>query len=277
MENQLFTSLFSLEGKTAVVTGGGGVLCTGISCALAQAGAKVVVLERREEKAVAACQKIEEMGGQALAVQCDVTDKSKVLAAADKVMSAFGKVDILINGAGGNRPQATTSPDLSFFDISDEALQQVFNLNLTGTLLPSQVFGRYMAEARQGTIVNISSLTAFRPLTRVPAYSTAKAAVNNFTQWLAVHMAQEYSPSIRVNAIAPGFFMTKQNRFLLTDEETGELTPRGKSIISHTPMARFGVPEDLISAVLWLVSPSASFVTGIVVCIDGGFSAFSGV
>lgn len=277
MENQLFTSLFSLEGKTAVVTGGGGVLCTGISCALAQAGAKVAVLERREEKAVAACQKIEEMGGQALAVQCDVTDKSKVLAAADKVMSAFGKVDILINGAGGNRPQATTSPDLSFFDISDEALQQVFNLNLTGTLLPSQVFGRYMAEARQGTIVNISSLTAFRPLTRVPAYSTAKAAVNNFTQWLAVHMAQEYSPSIRVNAIAPGFFMTKQNRFLLTDEETGELTPRGKSIISHTPMARFGVPEDLISAVLWLVSPSASFVTGIVVCIDGGFSAFSGV
>lgn len=277
MENQLFTSLFSLEGKTAVVTGGGGVLCTGISCALAQAGAKVAVLERREEKAVAACQKIEEMGGQALAVQCDVTDKSKVLAAADKVMSAFGKVDILINGAGGNRPQATTSPDLSFFDISDEALQQVFNLNLTGTLLPSQVFGRYMAEARQGTIVNISSLTAFRPLTRIPAYSTAKAAVNNFTQWLAVHMAQEYSPSIRVNAIAPGFFMTKQNRFLLTDEETGELTPRGKSIISHTPMARFGVPEDLISAVLWLVSPSASFVTGIVVCIDGGFSAFSGV
>jgi len=277
VENQLFTSLFSLEGKTAVVTGGGGVLCTGISCALAQAGAKVAVLERREEKAVAACQKIEEMGGQALAVQCDVTDKSKVLAAADKVMSAFGKVDILINGAGGNRPQATTSPDLSFFDISDEALQQVFNLNLTGTLLPSQVFGRYMAEARQGTIVNISSLTAFRPLTRIPAYSTAKAAVNNFTQWLAVHMAQEYSPSIRVNAIAPGFFMTKQNRFLLTDEETGELTPRGKSIISHTPMARFGVPEDLISAVLWLVSPSASFVTGIVVCIDGGFSAFSGV
>ncbi|NLG99631.1 MAG: SDR family oxidoreductase [Chloroflexi bacterium] len=269
--------MFSLEGKTAVVTGGGGVLCTGISCALAQAGAKVAVLERREEKAVAACQKIEEMGGQALAVQCDVTDKSKVLAAADKVMSAFGKVDILINGAGGNRPQATTSPDLSFFDISDEALQQVFNLNLTGTLLPSQVFGRYMAEARQGTIVNISSLTAFRPLTRIPAYSTAKAAVNNFTQWLAVHMAQEYSPSIRVNAIAPGFFMTKQNRFLLTDEETGELTPRGKSIISHTPMARFGVPEDLISAVLWLVSPSASFVTGIVVCIDGGFSAFSGV
>jgi len=277
VENQLFTSLFSLEGKTAVVTGGGGVLCTGISCALAQAGAKVAVLERREEQAVAACQKIEEMGGQALAVQCDVTDKSKVLAAADKVMSAFGKVDILINGAGGNRPQATTSPDLSFFDISDEALQQVFNLNLTGTLLPSQVFGRYMAEARQGTIVNISSLTAFRPLTRIPAYSTAKAAVNNFTQWLAVHMAQEYSPSIRVNAIAPGFFMTKQNRVLLTDEETGELTPRGKSIISHTPMARFGVPEDLISAVLWLVSPSASFVTGIVVCIDGGFSAFSGV
>lgn len=277
MENQLLTSLFSLEGKTAVVTGGGGVLCTGISCALAQAGAKVAVLERREVKAVAACQKIEEMGGQALAVQCDVTDKRMVLAAADKVMNAFGKVDILINGAGGNKPQATTSPDLSFFDLPEEALQQVFNLNLAGTLLPSQVFGRCMAEARQGTIVNISSLTAFRPLTRIPAYSAAKAAVNNFTQWLAVHMAQEYSPSIRVNAIAPGFFMTKQNRFLLTDEETGELTPRGNSIISHTPMARFGVPEDLISAVLWLVSPSASFVTGIVISVDGGFSAFSGV
>jgi NAD(P)-dependent dehydrogenase (short-subunit alcohol dehydrogenase family) len=189
----------------------------------------------------------------------------------------IGRVDILINGAGGNKKQATTGSDLSFFDLPSDAVQWVFNLNFIGTLLPSQVFGRIFAERGEGVILNISSMNALRPLTKVPAYSAAKAAVSNFTQWLAVHMSQEYSNKIRVNAIAPGFFLTEQNRFLLTDEATGELSPRGKTIIDHTPMGRFGDPEDLTSTVLWLLSPGAAFVHGVVVPVDGGFSVFSGV
>jgi NAD(P)-dependent dehydrogenase (short-subunit alcohol dehydrogenase family) len=186
-------------------------------------------------------------------------------------------VDILINGAGGNKKEATTTPNLRFFDLPPDAVQWVFSLNFLGTLLPSQVFGQLMAEQGEGVILNVSSMNAFRPLTRIPAYSAAKAAVSNFTQWLAVHMAQEYSPDIRVNALAPGFFLTEQNRFLLTDEATGNLTPRGKTIIDHTPMARFGNPEDLVGTTLWLLSPASGFVTGVVVPVDGGFSAFSGV
>jgi len=192
-------------------------------------------------------------------------------------LTEFGRVDALINGAGGNNPRATTGPSMDFFSIPAEAMRFVLDLNLLGTILPSQVFGRVMADQGNGNIVNISSMNAFRPLTRIPAYSAAKSAVTNFTQWLAVHMAQEYSPDIRVNAIAPGFFLTEQNRFLLTDKESGELTPRGKSIISHTPMGRFGKPEDLLGAVLWLLSPASSFVTGTVIPVDGGFGAFSGV
>jgi len=180
-------------------------------------------------------------------------------------------------GAGGNHPNATTGPDISFFDLDLEAIRKVLDLNLTGTILPSQIFGRYMAEKGEGIILNVSSMNAFRPLTKVPAYSAAKAAVSNFTQWLAVHLAQEYSQQIRVNAIAPGFFLTEQNRFLLTDKDSGELTPRGETIRAHTPMDRFGQPEDLIGAVLWLLSPASKFVTGIVVPVDGGFSAYSGV
>jgi len=197
--------------------------------------------------------------------------------AADKIHAAFGKIDILINAAGGNHPNATTSADISFFDLPDEALRFVFNLNIVGTMLPSQVFGRYMAENGEGIILNISSMSAFTPLTRIAGYSAAKAGVSNFTQWLSVHMAQEYSPNIRVNAIAPGFFLTKQNHFLLIDEESAQLTERGKKIIDHTPMARFGVPEDLMGAVYWLLSPASAFVTGIVLPIDGGFNAYSGV
>lgn len=269
--------MFDLRGKTAVVTGGGGVLCSAICCALAGAGANVAILELREEKGLEVAARISNTCGKALPVQCNVLDKTSVVAAAGRVLDTFGKVDILINGAGGNKPQATTSPDMSFFDLPEDAFQWVFNLNFIGTVLPSQVFGRSMAAARQGTILNISSMNSFRPLTRIPAYSAAKAAVSNFTQWLAVHMAQEYSPNIRVNAIAPGFMLTDQNRFLLTDKDTGELTPRGRSIITHTPMNRFGDENDLLGTVLWLVSPAAAFVTGIVVPIDGGFSAFSGV
>lgn len=277
MNDPFIQSLFNLEGKTAVVTGGGGVLCSTLSLALAKAGARVAILELNKEKAECVVQEIKGIGGSAIAVQCNVLEKDSVLAAADQVFNEFGKVDILINGAGGNKPQATTNAETSFFDLPSDAIQWVFNLNFIGSLLPAQVFGRSMAQVGQGVILNISSMNAFRPLTRIPAYSAAKAAVSNFTQWLAVHMAQEYSPNIRVNAIAPGFFLTDQNRFLLTEKETGRLTPRGTSILTHTPANRFGVPDDLVGTVLWLVSPASSFVTGVIVPIDGGFSAFSGV
>jgi NAD(P)-dependent dehydrogenase (short-subunit alcohol dehydrogenase family) len=275
--NEYLESLFGLSGKVAVVTGGGGVLCGAMSRALGRVGVKVAVLDLIPEAAQKVADDIVTAGGEAMAVQCDVLDKDSIEAAARHIMDTWGRVDILINGAGGNKKQATTSPDLSFFDLPADAVQWVFNLNFIGTLLPCQVFGRMMADQGEGNILNISSMNAFRPLTRIPAYSAAKAAVSNFTQWLAVHLSQEYSPNIRVNAIAPGFFLTEQNRFLLTDERTGELTPRGQTIIDHTPMARFGDPEDLIGTVLWLLSPGATFAHGVVVPVDGGFSAFSGV
>jgi len=268
---------YGLKGKTAAVTGGGGVLCGVIAEALAREGVKVAVLDIRPEAAEKAVEKIKAAGGEALAVQANVLEVESVASARAKIESELGGVDILINGAGGNKKEATTSPDLAFFDLPPDAVRWVFDLNCLGTMIPSQVFGRPMAERKEGTILSISSMNAFRPLTRIPAYSAAKAAVSNFTQWLATHMAQEYSPRIRVNAIAPGFFLTEQNRFLLTDEKTGELTPRGKTIIDHTPMNRFGEPEELVGAVLYLVSDLARFVTGVVLPIDGGFSAFSGV
>jgi NAD(P)-dependent dehydrogenase (short-subunit alcohol dehydrogenase family) len=215
--------------------------------------------------------------GKYLVLYGDVLVRESLETAVTQISAAFGDVDILINAAGGNHPRATTSADISFFDLPDEALRFVFELNIIGTILPSQVFGKVMARRGEGIILNVSSLSAFTPLTRIAAYSAAKAGVSNFTQWLAVHMAQAYSPHIRVNAIAPGFFLTKQNRFLLTDEATGDLTQRGQQIIDQTPMARFGAPEDLIGAVLWLLSPASAFVTGIVLPIDGGFAAYSGV
>lgn len=269
--------LFGLDDKVAVITGGGGVLCGTLSRALAEVGVKVAVLDIVPAAAEGVVEDIRERGGEAIAVTCDVLDKVSVQAAAETVLKAYGRVDILINGAGGNKRQATTSLDMSFFDLPADAVQWVFNLNFIGTLLPAQVFGKVMADQEEGVILNVSSMNAFRPLTRIPAYSGAKAAVSNFTQWLAVHMNQEYSSKIRVNALAPGFFLTEQNRFLLTDEVSGELTPRGQTIMDHTPMGRFGAPEDLISTTLWLLSPGASFVTGVIVPVDGGFSAFSGV
>jgi len=277
MDNNYLESLFALPGKVAVVTGGGGVLCRAMCHALARAGAKVAVLDLLEPAARKVAEEIVAAGGEAIAVPVDVLDKASVQAACDAVRARFGRVDILINGAGGNKPQATTSPELSFFDLPPEAIRWVFDLNFIGTLLPCQVFGKIMAEQGEGAILNITSINAFRPLTRIPAYSAAKGAVSNFTQWLAVHLSMNYSPHIRVNAIAPGFFLTEQNRFLLTDKETGGLTPRGQSIIAHTPLGRFGQPEELISTVLWLLSPGASFVHGIVVLVDGGFAAYSGV
>lgn len=277
MQNRYVTELFNVQGKVVVATGGGGVLVGAMARALAQAGARVAVLDIFEEAALRVADDIVQAGGEALGIKMDVLDQSSVQAGLTATLERFGKVDILINGAGGNKKQATTSPDLSFFDLPEDAFQWVFDLNFIGTLLPSQVFGKYMAEQGQGIILNVSSMSAFSPLTRVPAYSAAKAAVSNFTQWLAVHIAQEYSPDIRVNAIAPGFFLTEQNRFLLTDEASGDLTARGQTIIDHTPMARFGNPDDLLGSVLWLLSPASRFVTGVVVPIDGGFSAFSGV
>ena len=270
-------SLFGLSGKVAVVTGGGGALCGAMSRALGRVGVKVAVLDIILEAAQKVADGVISAGGEAIAVKCDVLDKASVEAARRAVIERFGRADILINGAGGNKKQATTGSDLSFFDLPLDSVQWVFNLNFIGTMLPSQVFGRIFAERGEGVILNISSMNALRPLTKIPAYSAAKAAVSNFTQWLAVHMSQEYSNKIRINAIAPGFFLTEQNRFLLTEEATGALTPRGKTIIDHTPVGRFGDPEDLISTVLWLLSPGAAFVHGIVVPVDGGFSAFSGV
>ncbi len=275
--NDYLSSQFGLKGQVAVVTGGGGVLCRTISLGLASAGARVAVLDLSEPAARRVADDITAAGGSAVAAQADVLNKTSLETARDTVLKAFGRVDILVNGAGGNKAQATTSPDLSFFDLPQDAFSWVFNLNLVGTLLPSQVFGRLMADQGSGAILNISSMNAFRPLTRIPAYSAAKAAVSNFTQWLAVHMSQNVSTGIRVNAIAPGFFLTEQNRFLLTQQQSGELTARGQAIIQHTPMARFGVPEDLVGTVLWLLSPSAAFVHGTVIPVDGGFSAFSGV
>jgi len=264
---------FDVQGKVAVVTGGAGVLCAAMCRALAKAGVKVAVLDLRPEPAESLAA---EIGNSAIGVACNVLEEASVEAAAQKVLEALGRVDILINGAGGNKPQATTNPEQSFFDLPADALRWVFDLNLMGTILPSQVFGKIMAGQKEGVILNISSMNAFRPLTRIPAYSAAKAGVSNFTQWLAVHMAQEYSPEIRVNAIAPGFFIGDQNRSLLLNDD-GSLTPRGKAILGHTPQGRFGTPDDLVGALLWLASPAATFVTGIVIPVDGGFSAFSGV
>jgi NAD(P)-dependent dehydrogenase (short-subunit alcohol dehydrogenase family) len=270
--------MFDITGKVAAVTGGAGVLCGGMSEKLAAEGARVAILDRRREEAEALAEQIRAAGGDAIGVACDVLDKASLQEAARTIIDAYGRVDILINGAGGNKAEGTTMPgERAFFDLPQDAIQWVFNLNFLGTVLASQVFGEVMAKQGDGVILNISSMSALRPLTRIIAYSAAKTAVNNFTQWLAVHLAQEYSPRIRVNAMAPGFFMTEQNRFLLTDKTTGELTERGDQIISHTPAGRFGTPEDLLGTMMWLVSDASRFVTGTVIPIDGGFSAYSGV
>lgn len=277
MISEMVKNHYDFSGRAIAITGGGGVLCSEMAVALAACGAKMAILDRDAGLAQKVVDRIVQSGGTAIAVQCDVLSPDRMEEANRQVTDAYGFVDTLINGAGGNNPKATTNPSQPFFSLPPEALRFVFDLNIIGTILPSQVFGRSMAERKQGVILNVSSMNAFRPLTRIAAYSAAKAGVSNFTQWLAVHMAQEYSPHIRVNALAPGFFLTDQNRFLLTDQATGALTERGKKIMDHTPMARFGTPEDLLGTVLWLLSPASAFVTGTVVPVDGGFSAYSGV
>ena len=268
--------MFSLKGKTAVITGGAGILGSVIARGLGKAGARIALCDIVNADKVA--QELKSEGIEAKGYYLDVMDIKKIKICRDEVMKDFGKVDILLNAAGGNMKEATTSEELKFFDLPLSALEKVVGLNLFGgALLPSQVFGKIMVENKEGgSIINISSMSAFSPLTKVPGYSAAKAAVSNFTQWLAVHFAQEYNKSLRVNALAPGFFLTAQNRFLLTNKD-GSLTPRGKTIIAHTPMDKFGDPEDLIGACVWLASDASKFVTGIIVPVDGGFSAFSGV
>ena len=268
--------MFNLKGKTAVITGGAGILGFAIAQGLGKAGAKIALCDIVNAEKVA--QELKSEGIEAKGYYLDVMDIKKIKICRDEIMKDFGKVDILLNAAGGNTKEATTSEELKYFDLPLSALEKVVGLNLFGgALLPSQVFGKIMVENKEGgSIINISSMSAFCPLTKVPGYSAAKAAVSNFTQWLAVHFAQEYNKNLRVNAIAPGFFLTTQNRFLLTNKD-GSLTPRGETIIAHTPMDKFGDPEDLIGACVWLASDASKFVTGIIVPLDGGFSAFSGV
>ena len=269
-------TLFDVQGKHVAITGAAGVLGSEMSRALAARGAKLAVLDIDGAAAASLCKDIESAGGAAEPVTCDVLEKDSVEAGLARAIEKLGPVDVLINGAGGNKREATCVPPETFFDLPGEAIRWVFDLNCLGTILPSQVFGKHMAERGRGVIVNISSMCAFRPLTRVVGYSAAKAAVSNFTQWLAVYMAQMHSPKVRVNAIAPGFFLTEQNRFLLTQKD-GELTERGRQIIAHTPAGRFGEPAELVGTLVWLISDAAKFVTGIVVPVDGGFSAYSGV
>jgi len=270
--------LFGLSGRVAVVTGGSGALGGAIARGLAQAGARVAVLARRRGPIDALVETIAREGGEALGIEADVTERAQLENACERVLEHWGRVDVLVNAAGGNIPQATVSETRSFFDLTAEDFELALRLNLLGTVLPSQVFARAMSEgeAQGRSIVNISSLTARRPASRVVAYAAAKAGVENFTRWLAVELARHYGERIRVNAIAPGFFLAEQNRSLLLDADGG-LTERGRKIAQATPAGRFGAPDELVSAVLWLVGPGASFVNGTVATVDGGMDAFSGV
>jgi NAD(P)-dependent dehydrogenase (short-subunit alcohol dehydrogenase family) len=274
-----YATASDFRGQTIFVTGGFGVLGGAMVAALATHGANVAVLSRRSGVEARVAHRFDGVTGPGhiWGVEGDVLDPDALATAVAATVRRFGPIDGLINAAGGNRPEAITNPGRSFFDLPPEALRWVFDLNLMGTILPSQTVGRTMAERGRGVILNITSMAAITPLTRVVAYAAAKAAVSNFTQWLAVHMAQEYGTTIRVNALAPGFFLGEQNRDLLVDRDSGALTARGRQIMDHTPMGRFGDPVDLIGPMLWLMSPAAAFVTGIVVPVDGGFSAFAGV
>lgn len=268
--------MFSLSGKVAVVTGGTGVLGGALARGLAAAGAKVGVLGRRTAKAEEVVNAIRDAGGEALPLTADVLDRGQLEAARAQLVQTWGRIDVLVNGAGGNVPEATVALERTFFGLSEAALREVLDLNLFGTLLPTQVFGAAMAEAGWGSVINVSSMAASRPLTRVVGYGAAKAALENLTRWLAVELAQKHGPGLRVNAVAPGFFLGEQNRDLLVHPD-GTPTERGQQIIAHTPLGRFGRPEELVGTCVWLASGASSFVTGAVIPVDGGFSAYSGV
>jgi NAD(P)-dependent dehydrogenase (short-subunit alcohol dehydrogenase family) len=277
-------SFEDLKGKVCVITGGGGVIGSVMAEGLGRAGVKMAILDIDEQQAVKVAEQVKKnTGTDAAGFKANVLDKESLLEARGKVSAQFGAVHFLVNGAGGNSPEATTQIeqitdrnelDKSFFGLGMEGFEKVFALNFTGTLLPSMVFADDMLKRQKGGILNISSMNSFRPLTKIPAYSAAKASVNNFTQWLAVHLAKT---GIRVNAIAPGFFLTNQNRFLLTDEKTGAPTARGQKIIASTPMGKYGQPEDLVGATLFLLSDLSEFITGVILPVDGGYSAYGGV
>ena len=264
---------FDLTGKTALVTGGGGVLGSAMAKALAAHGARVLLLGRTQEKVQSMAQQIEAAGGKASWATADVTDEKSFATALDKI----GDVHVLLNAAGTILPEAMTSTARSMFDLSLDAMRRVMDVNWMGTVIPSIIVARQFVQRGEGNIINVASMSSFKAITRNVAYSASKAALLNFTQWMAVHMVQHYSPRIRVNAVAPGFFLTEINRYLLTDKESGNLTPRGEAIIAHTPMGRFGEPDELGGATVYLASDASRFVTGIVIPVDGGHLAFSGV
>jgi len=267
-------SIFNLEGKIALITGGAGVLGSNFANVLAKQGVIVGIVSQSLEKAESTVKTIEANGGKGFAVQANVLNKEELEKIKDFIVEKYGRLDILINGAGGNMPGATIQPDQAIYDMKSDDLQKVIDLNIIGTMLPSQVFAELFAKQKSGNIINISSASAQRPLTRVVGYSASKAAIDNFTQWMAVELASKYGEGIRVNAISPGFFIGEQNRALLLTPE-GKLTPRGEKIIDHTPMGRFGTPEDIDGALLFLCSDMSKFVTGITLKVDGGFAATS--
>jgi len=277
MNTQQLMKMYDFTGKTFAVTGGAGALGGDVVVALAGCGANVMILDLRLGGVPAIKERLGKCANQVDAVEVNVMNRTSLLEAAEAINKRFGPLHGLVNAAGGNSPKATVSQEMSYFDIPEDALRFVLDLNILGTMMPCQVLAKQMADAGEGVILNYSSMNAYRPLTNIAAYSASKAAITNFTSWLAVYLAQNFSGKIRVNAIAPGFFLGEQNRFLMVDKETGNWTPRGQKVIDHTPMGRLGNPEDLLGAVLWLLSPASSFVTGITVPVDGGFSSYAGV
>jgi len=277
MNLQELTAMYDFTGKTFAVTGGAGALGSDAVVALAGCGANVMILDLRSGRIAAIKERLGERASQVEAVEVNVMNRDSLVAAGEAINKRFGPLYGLVNAAGGNNPRATVNSSMSYFDIPEDALRFVLDLNILGTMMPCQILAKQMVEAGEGVILNYSSMNAYRPLTNIAAYSASKAAITNFTAWLAVYMAQNFSGKIRVNAIAPGFFLGEQNRFLMIDKDTGKWTERGQKVISHTPMGRLGNPEDLLGCVLWLLSPAASFVTGITVPVDGGFSAYAGV
>lgn len=268
---------YNFSGKIAAITGAGGEICGEISKVLAAEGVSVAIWDIKKKAAETKANEIRAIGGSAIAVECDATRRESVEAATRTTLREYATIDYLINGAGGSSKATTTSSENEFFDLQTDDMSKTFYLNYLSAVVPSQTIGRIFSQKKSGVIINITSIAGILPLTRSITYSDGKAAANSFTKWLAVHMAQNYSTNIRVNAIAPGFILTDQNRFLLVQEDTGELTERGVQIIKTVPMARYGKPEEITGAVLWLLSDQASFVTGAVIPVDGGFTAFSGV
>ncbi|MBL7856988.1 MAG: SDR family oxidoreductase [Cyclobacteriaceae bacterium] len=276
MTNTYLSNLFGLKDKVALVTGGTGVLGSAMCKSLAMAGARVAILGRRKAAADALAEEIIAHGGEAIGISADVLDRSQLESAKEIILQRFGTLDILVNAAGGNIPGAVVQPDKTFLDLKMDDFQRVVELNLNGTVLPAQVFGEILIRHKKGVIINISSMTAYRPLTRVVGYGVAKSAISNFTQWLAVELVKKFGEGIRVNAIAPGYFLTEQNRNLLTHTD-GSLTARGQAIIQSTPYGRFGEPDELCGTLLWLCSDASKFVTGVIVPVDGGCTSYAGV